>query len=142
MSFGIRASTLCILLCVTGCKSWRPLLPPTLAVVGGGAGALGGPVSAAVGAGAGSAAGHLVIMDDEKREDKKVMVEALTSGDVQQLVDHRLEKAKDEGFFDSILTEVYGVIKLTAIGLMLWFVVPMIYTHWRAKKTEKKWKQN
>ena len=130
----------CFIICllVVSC-SLRSLLPPSLAVVGGGAGAIGGPATAAVGAGAGAAAGHLILMDETAREDKKVMVEALTSGDVEKLVEHRLTKAKDEGFFDSVLTEVYGVIKLTAIGLALWFLVPMIYSHWRAKKTEKKW---
>lgn len=134
-----------ILICtffVSGCKSWRPLLPPSLAVVGGGVGAIGGPGTAAVAAGAASAAGSLIIMDSEKREDKQVMVEALTSGDVQKLVDHRLESAKNNGFFDGILEEVYGVIKLTAIGLGLWFFVPMAYSHYRARKTEKKWKQD
>ena len=69
------------------------------------------------------------------------MVEALTSGDVNALVENKLKNAADEGFFDGVLTEIYGVIKLCVIGCALWFLVPMIYSHWRAKKTEKKWKQ-
>jgi hypothetical protein len=120
----------------------KSLLPPSLAILGGGAGALtGNPVAAGLGAGAGSAAGSLIVMDSDAREDKKLMVEALTSGDVNKLVESKLKNAKDEGFFDSILTEIYGVIKLCVIGCALWFIVPMIYSHWRAKRTERKWKQ-
>ena len=33
----------------------------------------------------------------------------------------------------------YGVIKLCVIGCALWFLVPMIYSHYRAKKAESKW---
>ena len=122
--------------------SMKSLLPPTLAVVGGGVGALtGNPVAAAGLAGAGSAAGQIIVMDESAREDKIMMVEALTSGDVEALVNTKLASAKEDGFFDGILTEVYGVIKLCVIGCALWFVVPMVYSHWRAKRSEKKWKQ-
>ena len=122
----------------------KSLLPPSLAIVGGAAGAAttgGSPMGAALGAGAGSAAGSLMMIDSTAREDKAMMVEALTSGDVNALVENKLKNAADEGFFDGVLTEIYGVIKLCVIGCALWFVVPMIYSHWRARKTEKKWKQ-
>ena len=122
----------------------KSLLPPSLAIVGGAAGAAttgGSPMGAALGAGAGSAAGSLIVMDSTAREDKAMMVEALTSGDVNALVETKLKNAQDEGFFDGVLTEIYGVIKLCVIGCALWFVVPMIYSHWRAKRSEKKWKQ-
>ena len=122
----------------------KSLLPPSLAIVGGAAGAAttgGSPMGAALGAGAGSAAGSLMMMDSTAREDKAMMVEALTSGDVNALVENKLKNAADEGFFDGVLTEIYGVIKLCVIGCALWFLVPMIYSHWRAKRTEKKWKQ-
>ena len=122
--------------------SMKSLLPPSLAVVGGGLGAATGSPAAAAGlAGAGSAAGSLIVMDSNAREDKAMMVEALTSGDVNKLVESRLQSAKEDGFFDGILTEIYGVIKLCVIGCALWFLVPMIYSHWRAKRTEKKWNQ-
>lgn len=124
--------------------SMKSLLPPSLAIVGGGAGAAitgGNPAAAALGAGAGSAAGSLMVMDSNAREDKIMMVEALTSGDVDKLVDSKLQGAKDNGFFDHVFQEIYGVIKLCVIGLAAWFIVPMIYSHYRAKKTEKKWKQ-
>jgi len=120
----------------------KSLLPPALAVVGGGIGAAtGNPVAAATGAGAGSAAGSLIVMDSDAREDKKMMVEALTSGDVNKLVETKLKNAQNEGFFDGILNEIYGVIKLCVIGCAAWFIVPMVYSHWRAKRSERKWKQ-
>lgn len=122
----------------------KSLLPPSLAIVGGAAGAAttgGSPMGAALGAGAGSAAGSLMVMDSTAREDKQMMVEALTSGDVNALVENKLKNAANEGFFDGILTEIYGVIKLCVIGCAAWFIVPMIYSHWRAKRTEKKWNQ-
>ena len=62
------------------------------------------------------------------------MLKALTTGDVQEVVNAKLADAKDDGFFDHIFTEIYGVLKLCVIGLALWILVPMIYTHWHTKK--------
>ena len=132
-----------LILCLSffsGC-SLKSLLPPSLAVVGGGVGAISGnPAVAAVSAGAGAAAGHLIIMDEDKREQQQQVIDALTTGDVSELVDAKLDAAKNNGFFDGVLTEVYGVLKLCVLGLALWILVPMIYSHWRAKRTEEKWK--
>lgn len=130
---------LCFLL-VSSC-SLKTLLPPSLALVGGGAGALtGNPIVAGVGAAGGSAAGQLILMDDDKRESEERVLKALTSGDVNKLVEAKLDAAQNNGFFDGILSEIYGVIKLCVIGLGLWFIVPMIYSYWKAKKVEEKWK--
>ena len=119
--------------------STKPLLPTGLAIIGGGVGAIGGPVSAGVGAGLGSAAGHLVLNGSEKAESEVRVLKALTTGDVEGLVSAKLEAAKDEGFFDGILSEIYGVIKLCVIGCALWVLVPMGYTHWREKKQKETW---
>lgn len=128
------------LLFFSGC-SLKSLLPPSLAVVGGGVGAISGnPAIAAVSAGAGAAAGHLIIMDEDKRVQQQQVIDALTTGDANALIDAKLDEAKNNGFFDGVLTEVYGVLKLCVIGLALWILVPMIYSHWRAKRTEEKWK--
>ena len=136
----LKPCLLLLIACTSGC-SLKSLLPSSLAVVGGGVGAIGSPALAATGAGAGAAVGSILVMDAKEREDKQLMVEALTSGDVNKLVDSKLKSARDDGFFDGILQEIYGVIKLCVIGCALWFIVPMIYSHWRAKRTEKKWKQ-
>lgn len=132
---------LCIL-CSVSC-SLKSLYSTGGAIVGGGTGALvsGGNIgAAALGAGAGSAAGSLVAMDSTQRQSQKDLYEALTKGDVTSLVDAKLESAKNNGFFDGVLSEVYGVIKLCVIGLALWILVPMIYTHWHSKKQKEKWK--
>ncbi len=129
----------CFIFVFSSCS--RTLLPPSLAVVGGGIGALtGNPLVAAGGAGAGAAAGQLLLMDKDKVESEVRVLKALTSGDVNELVNAKLDDAKNNGFFDNVLAEVYGVLKLCVIGLALWFIVPMLYSHWRAKKTEEKWK--
>lgn len=139
-----RASILLCVIFLNFSCSFRSLLSPSLALVGGATGAVatgGNPIGAGLGAGLGAGTGSLLAMDDEKREDQEMLVEVLTSGDVNKLVESKLESAKENGFFDGILNEIYGVIKLCVIGCALWFVVPMIYSHWRAKRTEKKWKQ-
>jgi len=124
------------LLCCTGsCASLKPLLPASLAVVGGGVGALGGsPATAALGAGLGAGAGTLIVQGSDKVESEVRVLKALTTGDVQEVVNAKLQDAKEDGFFDHIFTEIYGVLKLCVIGLALWILVPMIYTHWHTKK--------
>lgn len=132
------------LLLLGGCKSmsFKPLLPATLGVVGGGIGALGGnPVTAGLGAGLGAGAGTLLVQGSDKVESEVRVLKALTTGDVNKVVEAKLDEAKDNGFFDGVLTEVYGVIKLCVIGLALWILVPMIYTHWHSKKQKEKWKK-
>jgi len=127
---------LIFLLVFSGCKmSMKPLLPATLGVIGGGVGALGGsPVTAGLGAGLGAGAGTLIVQGSDKVESEVRVLKALTTGDVQEVVNAKLADAKKDGFFDHIFTEIYGVIKLCVIGLGLWILVPMIYTHWQTKK--------
>lgn len=118
--------------------SWHKLYPTLGAVAGGAAGgALAGPGGAALGAGAGAGAGSLISAGDEAQE-AQATIRALTTGDVDQLVTHRLEKAKNNGFFDGIKEEIYGAMKLMVIGLAAWFLLPLAYSHYRAKKTERK----
>ncbi len=129
-----------IILGLSGCStSLKPLLPPTLAVVGGGVGALGGsPVTAGLGAGLGAGAGYLIVQGSDKVESEVRVLKALTSGDVESMVSAKLENAQEDGFFDGVLTEIYGVIKICVIGLGLWILVPMIYTHYRERKWQKR----
>tara|TARA_B100000902_G_scaffold30724_1_gene36786 strand:+ start:5539 stop:5985 length:447 start_codon:yes stop_codon:yes gene_type:complete len=121
--------------CTISCTSLKPLLPPSLAVVGGGVGALGGsPVTAGLGAGLGAGAGYLIVQGSDKVDSEVRVLKALTTGDVNAVVTEKLKSARDEGFFDHIFTEIYGVLKLCVIGLALWILVPMVYTHWQTKK--------
>ena len=49
------------------------------------------------------------------KEETKEVIELLTTGDVDALVRKRLEEAKSGGFFDSIVSGVYNVLKVAAI---------------------------
>ena len=117
-------------LILTGCAA---LYPIGGAVLGGAAGSPFGIGGAALGAGAGAAGGALLAGDKELK-DAKEEIKLLSTGDVNALVQKRLEEAKDGGFFDSIMEEVYGFVKLALIGLVLWNVVPIIYTRYVHKK--------
>ena len=113
-----------------GCSS---LYPVGGAILGGGAGSFGGPVTAAMGAGAGATAGQLLAGDKELKKAKEE-IKALSTGDVNKLVQMRMEEAKDGGFFDSVLDGVYSFIKLALLGLVLWNVVPIAITWISHKK--------
>jgi hypothetical protein len=116
---------LCLLVSACSVQKFYPLGG---AVAGGAAGAIGGPVSAGLGAGAGWTIGELA-KGDEELEDAKQTIQALTTGDVNTLVEQRLEKAKGDGFFDSILDGIYDLLLITSIGVALWIIIPMWYTH-------------
>ena len=125
---------LVILLCTScGIKKFYPLAG---SVVGGSAGALGGPISAGLGAGAGWTIGELARGDAELKEAQETIV-ALSTGDVDRLVQKKLEAARDGGFFDGILDEVYGFLKLGIIGVALFFIVPLLYTRHVHKKQKE-----
>lgn len=123
----------------SSCSSYKSLLPPTLAVVGGGVGAVataGSPMGAGLGAGLGAGAGSLLLLDKSKDQSEELVIEALTKDGANALINAKLESAKNNGFFDGVLEEVYGVLKLCVIGLALWILVPMLYTHYHARKNK------
>lgn len=118
---------------VSGC-SFSKLWPTAGAVAGGSVGAVvGGPGGAALGAGAGAVSGSLLASERDVKV-AQARIEALTRGDVSELVAQELDEAKTNGFFDTLLQEVYGVIKLVALGLAAWLLVPIIYTKYLHKK--------
>jgi len=104
------------------------LYPIGGAIVGGGAGSLAGPVGGALGAGAGAAAGQILAKDNETAK-LKDHIKALSTGDVNKLVELRMEEAKSSGFFDSILDEFYSLMKLVCLGLILWTGIPIVWTY-------------
>ena len=65
-------------------------------------------------------------------------VKAISEGDVQKLVQLQLDEKMDDGFFDSMLDEVYGFLKLCLVGVILWNVVPIIYTRYVHNKAKTK----
>ena len=105
------------------------------------AGAAGGAALGSAAGPGGSAGGAIIGWGGGKGAslytENKELAKALSSGDVETLVAQGLEKAKDNGFFDSILDEVYGLMKLCVIGLALWVAVPLLYTRHVHKKTKE-----
>ena len=116
-----------IMICLTfqGCASFYPIGG---ALLGGGAGSLAGPVGGALGGATGAAAGQILAKDSETTK-LKDHIQALTTGDVNKLVELRMEEAKSSGFFDSILDEFYSLMKLVCLGLILWTGIPIVWTY-------------
>lgn len=109
---------------------------PALGATGGAAvGSLGGPGTAAGGAALGWGVGEVSKYVEENKH-LTDQVKALSEGDVQQLVKNQLDESMDDGFFDGMLTEIYGLLKLCLVGVVLWNVIPIIYTRYVHKKTK------
>jgi hypothetical protein len=123
-----------ICLLTTACNIQK-FYPLGGAVTGGAVGSIGGPVSAGLGAGAGWTIGELA-KGDEELEEAKQTIQALSTGDVNALVEKRMEKAKGDGFFDSILDGIYDLLLITSIGVALWIIIPMWYTHYVVNKNK------
>jgi hypothetical protein len=121
-------------ICLSSC-SIKKFYPLGGAVAGGAAGSIGGPVSAGLGAGAGWTIGELAKGDEELKQAKQT-IQALTTGDVNKLVEQRLEEAKGDGFFDSILDGIYDLLLIALIAVALWIIIPMWYTHYIVNKNK------
>lgn len=125
-----------LFLCNCSIKKFYPLAG---SVVGGSAGSLGGPLSAGLGAGAGWTVGELA-KDDEELQDAKDTIQALTTGDVDALVEKKLKEKKDSGFFDSILDGVYDILKIGVIIIAAWMILQLWFSrhiHTKVKKNEE-----
>jgi hypothetical protein len=125
-----------LLVFLGGCS--KATFYPLAGSVGGATvGALGGPGPAAGGAALGWGVGKSAqLMEENQGLAKKA--KALSEGDVQELVQLQLDEKMDDGFFDSMLDEVYGFLKLCLVGVILWNVVPIIYTRYVHTKANKK----
>ena len=124
MKYLLMATTLTL----SGCAS---LYPIGGAIVGGGAGAIAGPVTAAMGAGCGAAAGSILAGDKELKQTKEEL-KALTSGDVAKMIE--LQAGKEQSGFDSVVDGIYRVLWLLGVFGLLWVFVPIIYTRFLHKK--------
>lgn len=121
------------LLLTFGSCSISSLYPGAGATIGGSVGGIGGPVLAGAGALAGYSAGKAAQVATEHRE----TIQALSEGDVSELVKQGLVQAKEDGFFDGIVSEFYGMLKLACIILICWNALPLLYT-WLLKREVKK----
>jgi len=109
---------------------------PALGATGGAAvGSLGGPGAAAGGAAVGWGVGEVSKYMEENAHLTQ-QVKALSEGDIKQLVSNQLDESMDNGFFEGILNENYGLLKVCLIGVVLWNVIPIIYTRYVHKKAK------
>jgi|TARA_R110001606_G_scaffold207483_3_gene355127 hypothetical protein len=123
-----------VLVLFGGCSK-ASFYPLAGSVGGATVGSLGGPGAAAGGAALGWGLGEgAKLMEENKGLADKV--KAISEGDVQELVQQQLDANMDNGFFDKMLDEVYGLLKLCLIGVILWNVVPLIYTRYVHNKTK------
>ena len=113
-----------------GC-SVRSFYPTIGGVVGGAAGSIGGPVVAAASAGAGVMVGEMA-KGNADLEEAKDTIKALSKGDVEGLIAAGLGEQK--GFVDNAIDAVMDTIKLVCIGLLIWNIVPIVYTRFVHKK--------
>ena len=111
-----------------GC-SLRDAYPIGGAVAGAGTGAaMGGIPGAVIGSGVGYGAGKLGQLASENKD----LVQAITEKDVAAMLEAGMGQQK--GFIEEALDTIYGFIKLCLIGIVIWNLVPIIYTRYVHKK--------
>jgi len=123
------------LLFMGGC-SMRPLYAPLGGALGAAAGgAVGGVGGAFLGGGAGAATGSLLAGDGElkaAKEQTQQVIASLSKGDVEGML--AAAAGKQKGFVDEAIDGVIGFVKLCLIFLVLWNLIPIIYTRYIHKK--------
>ena len=114
-----------------GCSIWDAA-PPAGAVIGGAIGAAtGNPLVGGAGALARYSAGKVAQVSAKH----KGTIKALSEGDIEALVAAGLGEQK--GFMDEALDTLYGFIKICLVLVVLWNLVPIIYTRYVHKKHGK-----
>ena len=125
-------------LTLSGC-SFKKFYPLAGSVLGGSAGSLGGPITGGLGAGAGWTVGELAKDDEALQEtktelaDAKETIEALTTGDVEALL--QLEREKQKGFLANLEDSIYSLLKIAVIVIGFLVLTPIIYTRLKCRKT-------
>ena len=108
-----------ILLCGCSMKQWYPTMG---AVVGGGAGSLGGPAGSALGAGGGALIGE-VVKGNAEIEEARETISALTHGDVQKLVEKGMEQHASG--FESFTTTIKRILIGAFVVLLCYLAIPI-----------------
>ena len=106
---------------LTGCsmKQWYPTMG---AVVGGGAGSLGGPIGSALGAGGGALIGE-VVKGNAEIEEARETISALSHGDVQKLVEKGMEQHASG--FESFTTTIKRILIGAFVVLLCYLAIPI-----------------
>jgi len=102
--------------------SVRQFYPLAGSVAGGAAGALGGPVTAGLGAGAGWSAGEIA-KGNEDLEDAQETIQALSTGDVQALVDKGMNAHKSS--FDQFVEKIQRILFIAGLCLIAYLAIPI-----------------
>ena len=121
----------------SGC-SWHNLAPTGLAGVGAGVGSLGGVGGAVAGGLAGGAIGQIIEKSedaDESMAQKVEIVKALTEGDAKKLIEAGL--ADQKGWIEQTIDSIIDLAILCGVGLLLWNILPILYSRYLHKKTLK-----
>lgn len=112
-------------------RQWYPTMG---AVVGGGAGSLGGPAGSAIGAGGGALVGEVIKGNAEIKEARETIT-ALSHGDVQSLIEKGM--AQHASGFESFTTTIKRILIFAFIGLLCYLAIP-IFVARRCSKSEVK----
>ena len=116
---------------LTGCsmKQWYPTMG---AVVGGGAGSLGGPAGSALGAGGGALIGE-VVKGNAEIEEARETISALSHGDVQKLVEKGMEQHASG--FESFTNTIKRILIGAFVVLLCYLAIP-IFVARRCSRSE------
>ena len=120
-------------ICCTGC-SWHNFAPTAGAGIGAGIGSVGG-VPGAIGGGlAGGAVGQIIEKSHDEEVEAKIdaVDDFLNRGDATKLIEQQMGDQK--GWVEETIDGVINLIILCVIGLVLWNVVPILYSRFLHKK--------
>ena len=120
---------ICLLATTSGCSP-SALYPLGGAVAGASAGGIAGPAAAAGGAALGWTLGKggQLMTDNRNLADT---VDAMTKGDVAGMVSAGMKSQK------GLIDEVYYLMKLALVGVVLWNLIPILYTRYVHKEHKK-----
>ena len=126
----IYTAILLLALCLTGC-SMRSLIPPAATVSGAAVGGVFGPGGAALGAGTAYAGARIYELSDEKKE----LVESITQGDVDALLNAGL--AEHRTGFDAFTSYIKKILIGAAILLGGYLAIPIFVAKRTARNCSK-----
>ena len=121
----------CLLLSGCSMSSWYPAIG---AVAGGATGSLAGPVGGGVGAGVGYAGGKTAQLLDEN-EDLVEKVEALSTGDVQKLIE--LEMGDHATGFQEFTGTIKKILTVAGACLLAYLCIPIFLARRTAQTCAK-----
>lgn len=127
MTVLILAVALWLAVLCGGCN--KATLYPTIgAGLGAGAGSVAGPGGSIVGGMVGQAGGELFKNDEIKRSnfDEEELKEIMLMMEQQE--------SKQKSWMDTVISGIYDVLILCAVGFVVFLIAPFLYTRFKVKK--------